>query len=81
MDYERAAVAIQYSLSGKPESSGWVSVHAYLEGTTWDLRVVPNLSVRSVLQGYLFSGHPLQRANYGALLTAIVNSPLNGSCN
>lgn len=81
MDYERASVAIQYSLSGKPQSAGQVSVHAYLEGTTWDLRVVPNITVRAVVHGYLFSHHPLQRANYGQLLTAIVNSPLNGACN
>ena len=81
MDYERASVAIQYTLSGKPQSAGQVSVHAYLQGTTWDLRVVPDITVRGAVHGYLFSHHPLQRANYGQLLTAIVNSPLNGACN
>ena len=51
MDYERASVAIQYTLSGKPQSAGQVSVHAYLQGTTWDLRVVPDITVRGAVHG------------------------------
>jgi len=81
IDYESAAIAIQYSLSGKPLTAGQVSVHAYLEGASLDLRVVPDITVRAAVQGYLFSNNLLQRINYGQLLTVIVNSPLNGACN
>ena len=71
---ETYSAAIQYSIAGSPVL-GQTRVAAWLDNDA------PNITLGTVVRGFLMSGNPQQRDYYGNLLLRVLRSAQNDLCN